>query len=210
MNENGGIYGGCFDCEDCKEQNLYCEDCSMYEYDKYRLSNQEKFMGKSLEFVKERIASGQCNGMENNKYESMIEQDIRELFTVVNYTKNGTILADVPYLKGDKPYFNVIIKHDPDADFEYFTMQRCNCDGTFVFFQDLMGECIDKMIHLKTCNVNKEIPKDLTGYSIVYTVGDFVLAEEFGDEFATKEKPWMKSRFTAMLPIKFNVVRNEE
>lgn len=120
-------------------------------------------MGKSLEFVKERIASGQCNGMENNKYKSMIEQDIRELFTVVNYTKNGTILADVPYLKGDKPYFNVIIKHDPDADFEYFTMQRCNCDGTFVFFQDLMGECIDKMIHLKTCNVNKEIPKDLTG-----------------------------------------------
>ena len=210
MNENGGIYGGCFDCEDCKEQNLYCEDCSMYEYDKYRLSNQEKFMSKSLEFVKERIASGQCNGMENNKYESMIEQDIRELFTVVNYTKNGTILADVPYLKGDKPYFNVIIKHDPDADFEYFTMQRCNCDGTFVFFQNLMGECINKMLNLKTCNVNKEIPKDLTGYSIVYTVGDFVLAEEFGDEFATKEKPWMQSRFTAMLPIKFDVVRNGE
>ena len=167
-------------------------------------------MGKSLEFVKERIASGQCNGMENNKYESMIEQDIRELFTVVNYTKNGTILADVPYLKGDKPYFNVIIKHDPDADFEYFTMQRCNCDGKFVFFQDLMGECIDKMIHLKTCNVNKEIPKDLTGYSIIYTVGDFVLAEEFGKEFATEEKPWMQSRFTAMLPIKFDVVRNGE
>ena len=39
MNENGGIYGGCCDCENCKEQNLYCEDCSMYEYDKYRLSN---------------------------------------------------------------------------------------------------------------------------------------------------------------------------
>ena len=89
-------------------------------------------------------------------------------------------------------------------------MQRCNCDGTFVFFQDLMGECIDKIIHLKTCNVNKEIPKDLTGYSIIYTVGDFVLAEEFGDEFATKEKPWMQSRFTAMLPIKFDVVKNGE
>lgn len=163
-------------------------------------------MGKSLKFVKERIASGQCNGMENNKYESMIEQDIRELFTTVNYTKNGIILADIPYLKD----FNVVIKYDPDADFEYFTMQRCNCDGTFIFFQNLMGECIDKMIYLKTCNVNKEIPKDLTGYSIVYTVGDFVLAEEFGNEFATKEKPWMQSRFTAMLPIKFDVVRNGE
>lgn len=36
-------------------------------------------MGKSLEFVKERIALSQCNGMENNKYESMIEWDAREL-----------------------------------------------------------------------------------------------------------------------------------
>ena len=41
MNENGGIYGGCLDCEDCKEQDLHCEDCSMYEYDKDRMSNQE-------------------------------------------------------------------------------------------------------------------------------------------------------------------------
>lgn len=41
MNENGGIYGGCLDCEDCKEQYLHCEDCSMYEYDKDRMSNQE-------------------------------------------------------------------------------------------------------------------------------------------------------------------------
>ena len=169
-------------------------------------------MGKSLEFVKERIASGQCNGMENNKYESMIEQDIRELFNVVDYTKDRTILADIPYLKKDdgKPYFNVVIKRDLNADFEYFTMQRCSCDGIFVFFQSLMKKCISKMIHLKTCNVNKEIPKDLTGYSIVYTVGDFVLAEEFGDEFSTKEKPWMQSRFTAMLPIKFDVVKMGE
>ena len=106
------------------------------------------YMGKSLEFVRERIASGQCNGMKNNKYASMIEQDTRVLFNVVDYTKDGTILADVSYLKkGDKPYFNVIIKRNPNADFEYFTMRRCICDGTFVFFQDLMNECINKMLH---------------------------------------------------------------
>ena len=28
-----------WDCEDCKEQDLHCEDCSMYEYDKDRMSN---------------------------------------------------------------------------------------------------------------------------------------------------------------------------
>ena len=27
-------------------------------------------MGKSLEFVKDRIALGQCNGMENNNYKA--------------------------------------------------------------------------------------------------------------------------------------------
>lgn len=168
-------------------------------------------MGKSLNFVKERIATGQCNGMENNKYESMIEQNTQEMFAVINHTKDAeTILADIPYLKGDKTSFNVIIKYDPNADFEYFTMQCCNCDGTFVFFQDLMVECLNKIINLKTCNTNKIIPKDLIGYSIIYTVGDFVLAEEFGDEFATKEKSWMKCRFTAMLPIKFDVVKDGE
>lgn len=168
-------------------------------------------MGKSLDFVKERIASGQCNGMENNKYEAIIEQNTQEMFSVIDYTAKGeTILADIPYCISDKPMFNVIIKHDPNADFEYFTMQRCNCDGTFIFFQGLMSGCIDKMIHLKTCNINKTIPEDLTGYSIIYTVGNFVLAEEFGDEFVTKEKPWMQSRFTAMLPIKFEVIKNGE
>lgn len=168
-------------------------------------------MGKSLEFVKERITSGQCNGMEGNKYESMIEYDTRELFKNTHYSKdNDSILANVSYNKDNKHYFNVIIKYNPDADFEYFTIQRCVCDGSFVFFQDVMCDCVNKLIHLKTCNVNKNIPKDLTGYYIVYTIGDFVLAEEFSGEFATNEKPWMNSRFTAMLPIKFEVIKDGE
>ena len=31
MNEVKGIYGGCLDCEDCKDGDLHCEDCSMFE-----------------------------------------------------------------------------------------------------------------------------------------------------------------------------------
>ena len=52
MNENGGIYGGCFDCEDCKEQDLHCEDCSMYEYDKDRLSNWENNIMKRYKLTR--------------------------------------------------------------------------------------------------------------------------------------------------------------
>lgn len=168
-------------------------------------------MSKSLEFVKERIVSGQCNGMENNKYKFMIEQNTPYIFKAFHFFKgNDTSKTMKVAIKNSKTLFNIVIEYNPDADFEYFTMQRCNCDGCYIFFQDLMAECLNKMINLKTCNVNKTIPKDLTGYSIIYTVGDFVLAEEFGDEFATKEKPWMKSRFTVMLPIKFEVVKNEK
>ena len=35
-------------------------------------------MGKSLEFVKQRIATGECNGMENNKYDTMFECNLLE------------------------------------------------------------------------------------------------------------------------------------
>ena len=168
-------------------------------------------MGKSLEFVKERILSSQCNGMENNKYEFMIEQNTPYIFKEFQFFKgNDTSKTMKVGVKNSKTLFNIVIEYNPDADFEYFTMQRCNCDGSYIFFQDLMAECLNKMINLKTCNVNKTIPKDLDGYSIIYTVGDFVLAEEFGDEIATKRKPWMKSRLTAMLPIKFDVVRKGE
>ncbi len=166
-------------------------------------------MGKSLDFVKERITSGFCNGMENNTYKFMIEQNTLDIFKKFEFFEDSETSRTFKVgLKNSKSLFTVIIKYDPNADFEYFTMQRCICDGTFVFFQGLMAECLNKMIHLKTCNVNKTIPKDLSAYSIIYTVGDYVLAEEFGKEFSTEDKPWMRCRFTAMLPIKFDVMKD--
>lgn len=51
-----------------------------------------------------------------------------------------------------------------------------------------------------------KIPKDaeeyLYNYDILFGVGDFVFVEEHVERFSTKEKPWIKSRFTVMLPIK--------
>ena len=31
MNEVKGIYGGCFDCEDCEDGDMHCEECTMFE-----------------------------------------------------------------------------------------------------------------------------------------------------------------------------------
>lgn len=167
-------------------------------------------MGKSLDFVKQRIASGKCNGMENNKYDSMIEQNALDMFKRFGFFRDDVMSRTKKYTTEDmKSSFTVTFIYDPDADFEYFTMERCNCDGTFIFFNELIGRCIDKIANLKTYNIRKDIPEDLDGYSIIYTVGDFVLAEEFGNEFVTEEKLWMQSRFTVMLPIKFEIKKEK-
>lgn len=45
----------------------------------------------SLNFVKDRIASGLCNGMENNQYESMQEINLMD---VLNYYKHNITFDD--------------------------------------------------------------------------------------------------------------------
>lgn len=31
LNEVKGIYGGCFDCEDCEDGDMHCEECTVFE-----------------------------------------------------------------------------------------------------------------------------------------------------------------------------------
>ena len=164
-------------------------------------------MGKSLDFVKQRISSGQCHGMENNEYKSMIEQNTQEMFNDFGFFVNGETQKIVKCKTQKWDFiFNIVVQYDPNANFDYFTMLRCTCDGTFAFFRDLMAGCLNRIISFNTYGINKGYPKDFNGKFVVYTVGDFVLAEEFGERFATPEKPWVQSRLTAMLPIKFDVV----
>lgn len=167
---------------------------------------------KSIEFVKKRIADGDANvPLQNdayfyettfNDYANMFCS--QELIEVIELS-NGFKLA-IPS-KNLKDYIPVYITYDENADFEYFTMERCVCDGTLVFMADLMKDCFNKVISYQTCNVKKlpsDFQKEPFKYEISYTVGNFVCCEEFGD-FGTEEKPWMKSRFTVMLPIKFDI-----
>lgn len=167
-------------------------------------------MSNSLKFVKERIASSKCNGMENNTYVYMYSVNTVDLSNSFNFNIFATSKeCKLKSTMGNDKDFYTIIKYDPNAEFEYFTMERCICDGTYGFYIELAANCLDKVIHFQTYNRNKA-PENITeewlaDKTLTYTIGDFVLAEEFSDEFGTKEKPWLKSRFTVMLPIKFEV-----
>ena len=171
----------------------------------------EKVM-KSIEFVKKRIADGEANvPLQNDAhfYETTFSdyinmfcsQELIEEFEITNGIKIALPSKDF------KSYIPVYITYDEDASFEYFTMDRCVCDGTIAFMTDLMKDCFNKIVGLQTCNI-KKLPSDFQEnpfkYEISYTVGNFVCCEEFGD-FGTEEKPWINSRFTVMLPIKFDI-----
>ena len=167
---------------------------------------------KSLDYIKQRIAEGNTDLSECN-YESMMEINTIDIFEkmyesrclekahgVQFKSKDGAILSEAYY--------------DPEADFNYFTMSRnCN-DGTLIFDMEAMQQVIIKVLSCQTYNkaVLTEMPNDMEFFDIhhfKYTMGDIVLCQEYGDEFGTKEKPWMTRRTTALLPIKFEVVEND-
>lgn len=173
-------------------------------------------MGKSLDFVRNRIASGVCNGMENNKYESMQQLDLLDVLK--NYHNNITFdgknvytrFLNITTVTGSAGDIEIQVKYDPDAEFEYFTMERCRCDGTLFFFYELVAKVLSKVFTLGTYN-KKKVPSDYNNnpfaYKVKYTIGNLIATIEHGNDFATKEKPWLLDRFSIMLPIAMDFER---
>lgn len=163
---------------------------------------------KSLEFVKKRIASGVCNGMENNKYEHMSEIDFPVIARKIRFNECVEISENlwkikIPFENGKTT--EISVKHNLNAKFDYFSTEVRRCDGTLIFAVELCEKIFSKILTGRSCYTPK-MPKGAEekpyNYDIVFEVGNFVFAEEYGEQFATKEKPWLKERVTVMLPIR--------
>ena len=156
----------------------------------------------SLEFVKKRITDG-FTKMNLDDFESLSEYNVLEILSEY-LDKNGEykVMLD--------NNFNIILKVDSDATFDYFTMKSCRCDGTMMFYNQLMVDCLNNILSCGTHPNNVALPEDLSNKTFIYTIGNFVLGHEYDEnKFKTEEKPWMYSRFTAMLPIKFEIIGEE-
>lgn len=176
---------------------------------------------KSVEFVKKRIKNGFADVLLQNdakffelKFDEYISSNTTEEFgkNFVN-GKCNLILKSKANVNGEEITGDLVINicHDENSDFEYFTMEQCVCDGTLIFMSELVERVFLKVLHCQTVNSEKvpsNFKNDPFNYEICYTVGNFVICDEYGN-FGTEEKPWMKSRFTVMLPIKFDVVKRQ-
>lgn len=169
---------------------------------------------KSLDFVKKRIASGICDGIENEKNTTIIEADFIEIAKRMKFNKIVQVsenLWEIQLPLESNKSVKILVSYNPDADYDYISSESCYCDGTIYFFAGLCSKIFEKILTGQSLYAPK-IPKDaeeyLYNYDISFEVGDFVLIEEYGEQFATKEKPWMQSRFTVMLPIKCDFIKN--
>ena len=165
---------------------------------------------KSLEYVKQRIAEGNT-GLSNCSYKSMTEFYTVDIFEKMY--KSRTLETGITVGNSDHQIANIY--YDPEADFNYFSMSRNTNDGTLMFDFEAMKDVLHKVLSCQTYNksILSEVPNNeefFNTHHFKYTVGDIVLCQEYGDEFGTEEKPWMKRRTTALLPIKFEVVQNSK
>lgn len=164
---------------------------------------------RSLSFVKSRIKEGYIDGYSLTQIDTIDELPLKyalDMFDprwVKNFLSSGCLIKS----DTDLGELTVSVKYNPLGDFEYCTMERCRNDGTFVFYRELIERNIMKIFCGQTYNSTK-LPKDfydhIDRYEMNYEIGDLVLASEYSSKFATKEKPWMRSRFTVFMPIKMS------
>lgn len=176
-------------------------------------------MGKSLEFVKNRIISGEYKGMDSTYYMDLKEANFwNRVFTYfkfgddVRISENTISFASYFEENGTEIKRIAMIKYNPNADFEYFTLASCMCDGTLSLFLDLHGDILDSLIYGTTYykpKAPKNFEEEFYKYDMNYVVGDFVYCYGENRELAPKDKPWMTTQFTLMLPIAMEFVERE-
>lgn len=152
-------------------------------------------MSKSFDFCIEKASDPERSTIADRDFAKALEAP---LYSVLEYFKDKKVLS----FGNDN--LSVTITYDPDADFQYFTYSCSTHDGTLMFVMQNMAECLNRVLHLKTCYSPTGYPTKLDGAEIHYTIGNFVVCNEYDEQFATKEKPWMLERTTVLLPIKYS------
>ena len=104
--------------------------------------------------------------------------------------------------------FKVSIVCNPDTKFDYYICDSCVCDGTLYFTTDIMRKIVFNVLTVQTYDKRLEeqlFKKDFD--EIRWTIGNFAVLSEHGNEFAPEEKPWMKERVTVLLPLKMEIIK---
>lgn len=152
----------------------------------------------STEFISSRLPYSKMDIKDlSGSFEYSGEKELKELtHGASDISLDGTI-------DGVQAKIRIHVNYNTTEDFEYFTYSSIRHDGTMLFIKEAIDDCMSKVLSGRTYNANKQAPFD--GCTINYTIGNFVVLNEYGERFSTKEKPWMQQRTTVFLPIKYEI-----
>ena len=165
-----------------------------------KMSNSMSFW---KDFVKKHPDTGHSNIPDNAVYERKSEPFFRGFEKELDF--NG---FDVEYdcYSGKHKKQHVVIKFDPEAEYDTVCAEISVHDGTLYFTYELIEKVIK---HFSSANVytwQKGSPE--SGSNITYTVGDFIIINESGS-YGTAEKPWLREKTTVVLPFKYDVEKGK-
>lgn len=158
-------------------------------------------MSYSYKFCKQRIKSKDLDGFEDVNFSKAAEYDIRSII-------RADFLEKRKYDTMAGGFVQTEINYDPDCkNFQYFTSQRKYTDGTMCFVTEMIEELLQRVFICDTYYIPAGEPED--GDFLIYTIGNPIVIEEVDKKFAPKDAPWMCDRVTVMLPIFFEIKREE-
>lgn len=152
-------------------------------------------MNNSLEFCIKTATDPTRSNLLDRDFSKVFEMPMKDITKL--FKDNNTCIRKI----GNT---TLEITYDPEADFQYYTTSTSRHDGTSIFVANNMVKCLEKVLYAQTYYAPAGIPKNLDGATLYYTIGNFVVCNEYGEQFAPKDKRWMQQRTTVMLPIKYS------
>lgn len=173
-------------------------------------------MSKGFEWAKARASNPQLG-------QSLAESDCSKAIEVSKSMTINTFIsvsrtlaiANNPFnqyqLANGSAKYSINLLHNEDADFQYLASSCCRHDGSLQFKEELIYRVAAKVLELQTCYLPYAEQLAKSGiHTIHWTIGNFVLLDEYDDQYAPDGKPWMKSRSTVVLPLKMEVEQEKK
>lgn len=169
-------------------------------------------MSKSFDWAIARARSQHAPMLNDRKWEDAKELDAKYMFNSTfaqQFNIAEVVCEDIEdahfrIISGDNKEFFVHIKLDPNSNYKYFTSETQLNDGTLSFCCDAIRSLATKVVCLGTAD-NDLIKDGINFTNVNWTVGNFVVLNEFVPELAPKEKPYLQNRLTVLLPLRMDV-----
>jgi len=175
-------------------------------------------MNKSVEYIKNRIINDSENvhhmpkdGWENVNVTNPLNQFSYLVPKIKPLIKDNQFQFSINHKEDELKEINVRIKYNPDAQFDYFTMETSTHDGTFLFTSQCIGKVLDRLLTVSTYaknKVNEDFYNNTFDYDINYIIGDIVIHSDFGMK-NINGNDWHRQTDIVILPIKFECFKKE-